>query len=304
MELDMPMICWSGGLDSTYLLLNLLKEQKEQERHIKEDDHPNTEYTAKAIAADYKVRTVSIIHPNISAIQEQRNARQQITKQLNKQGHHWPHTEIIITHKTPHKEDPDFEAQGAGDKGGIIQPIIWLPIATPYLHTNENLALGYIRGDDAQYYITTLRKAFDNLQWIAGRTGKLITPLDNTSKPEIIHWLKDAKLYQHCWYCENPKYPTHLKNTKPLTLGPHNLRRQATIQGRNPLDLGQPCKKCTPCTTHATALWQLKTGNYPNNILKLKNKRQTKKLKQASKTSGIPLTPRPHQHEIDDEPGQ
>lgn len=243
----MPLLLWSGGCDSTHLLFTALRDhQTNSEAQPPNPDTPST-----------VVRTITIVHPNVAAHNEQRYARQQIRDVLHKRGFDWSHLEVAVTHHTPllshmrtarkkskivsNQTGCDFEANNAGDLGGIIQPLLWVPLAIPYLNTDEDLSVGYISGDDAQYYITTIRAAFDNLQWIAGRIGRLITPLETTSKAEIIHWLKHNKLYRHTWHCEMPRY-------QPVPKSDTHAR-------------GRPCKKCAPCHTHATALWQLATNN-------------------------------------------
>ncbi len=244
----MPLILWSAGCDSTLTLYNALQDWK------RENNTPTVPPGEKPHTPNEKlrVRTISIIHPNTPAPYEQQNARLDIIKALKKQGHEWPHFEIDIRHLDIHtKKNSSHGCNGAGPNGGLTQPLIWVPIANVYLHGEEDLALGYIKSDDAQYYLTTLRTVFDNLQWISGRTGKLLTPLDCTGKAEIIHHLKKADLYKHTWHCEDPtyKYKNNKQHLKQIDKG-----------------TGTPCGKCHPCMTHLTALWQLKKGHCPLGI--------------------------------------
>lgn len=259
----MPLILWSGGCDSTYLLHTALRTWYDHQERANQQLPGTTPHTTPP---NIPVRTITIIHPQVPAQNEQRRARHALTTALNKQGYHWPHLEVTITHTTPNNQEADPEADpeadhgvtGAGDYGGLIQPLLWIPLAIPYLDHHEDLAVGYIKGDDAQFYLTTIRTAFNNLQWIAGRAGNLSTPLDNTSKPEIIHHLKTTKLYKHTWWCEDPT-------------------------------TNKPCKKCAPCMTHATALWQLNSGNaYHVQTYGLNKTNTTNALNKAKITNPIP----------------
>lgn len=275
------LLLWSAGCDSTLALHNALiayKNRQDAHTTLPRKDGDKPEMSTPTIENKEIVRTISIIHPNTPAPYEQQNARLAIIKALKKQGHEWPHIEITITHQDIEtKKNSSNGCQGAGPNGGLTQPLIWVPIANVYLHGDEDLALGYIKSDDAQYYLTTLRAAFDNLQWISGRTGKLLTPLDCTSKAEIIHHLKKADLYKHTWHCEDPHYK--YKNNK------QHLKQ---IDKGN----GTPCGKCTPCIVHQTALWQLKKGYCPIGIGANKPKLpKGKKLKTSKRlVDGVPVT--------------
>lgn len=258
--MEMSLILWSGGCDSTLALIRALNDWKRENNspaHTPEGEKPHVPNEK------LRVRTISLVHPNVPAIYEQRNARNAIREALKKQGHEWDHTEVTVyNHSINGKLDSngEFGAEGAGENGGIVQPLIWIPIAILYLKSDEDLVLGYIKGDDAQYYLTTLRNGFDNLQWVAGRTGKMLTPLDCTSKAEVIHHLKEAKIYKYTWHCEDPIYAV-TRSGKKLTLGKGGLERgkDAAEQRRKQYEdgKGKPCGKCHPCITHRTALWQL-----------------------------------------------
>ncbi len=116
-----------------------------------------------------------------------------------------------------------------GIEHGLVQPQLWLCHASSYLWPNEDLYSGYIKGDDFWHYQGWMYEAFSNIQSIAYRTGKIKFPLEWTSKAEVIHRMRKARLQKYAWYCELSEN-------------------------------GRPCKKCFSCTTHATAVWRLKEG--------------------------------------------
>lgn len=97
---------------------------------------------------------------------------------------------------------------------GIEQCVFWLGLAVPYLRESENLFMGYIKSDDFWHYKSFAYAAFDNLQILAGHSGKLMLPMEWVTKSEVVRRLRELKL--RTWSCECPK-------------------------GK------KPCGKCTPC---------------------------------------------------------
>ncbi len=118
---------------------------------------------------------------------------------------------------------------GCSTNGGCIQPMMWMLQAALCLEKSEDLYIGYVRTDCALVYRPQLYAGFSAIQEMNYRTGKLFFPLEWTQKPEIITRLKTERLYRHTWYCESPEN-------------------------------GKKCGKCSPCTTHRTALWKISQG--------------------------------------------
>lgn len=275
------LLLWSGGCDSTLILADALAARHDRLAQACQKCGPQQK---DGVGGDDAVRTISINHPDVPAQAEQAKARTAIRRALTRKYGTWPHTEVTITHGTfvappPKKngggktskkpappgdplcngltaagqdgfDDAGFGGQAAGPNGGIVQPLIWLPTAILYLGGEESLTIGYIRGDDAQYYLTTMRQAFDSLQWIARRTGKLLTPLDVTTKAMVLDRLTHHGLLKHTWHCESPDYKIKLQ------LGLSRIAQEAASAGK-----GRPCGRCAPCKNHTTALWQIQTGN-------------------------------------------
>lgn len=167
---------WSGGCDSTLSLLRLLKEKK-------------------------RVRTISVIHPQIYAVAENAAARLAIHRRLFEMGHILDHVgEVVIT--TPTRRHIDIDG---ANNGGLIQPNIWLGIAASYLEQDEDLAFGYMRTDDFWHYKTEFNVAFKHFTKIlAKESSELIFPLEWKNKAEIIKELLDNDLLKYCWTCETP----------------------------------------------------------------------------------------------------
>lgn len=114
--------------------------------------------------------------------------------------------------------------------GGLVQPVIWVPLATTFLKENEDLYVGYVQHDCYYHHTAAAKKMFQSCSEMMYKTGKLKDPLEWWTKAEVIRYLRkaDRKIFNATWYCEFPK---RLK----------------------------PCGECKPCIAHKLALYQLKT---------------------------------------------
>lgn len=169
------------------------------------------------------VRTLAINHPQVPCGTQGRAAREKVLKELRRRGHKIDHTELKITH------DGAFEAVS---HYGCIQPAFWLTNATPFLLESEHLYTGWVRGDDVWHHRDAVSGAFGWCRSLLNFRGDLVTPLEWVTKPEVILALKANGLYGKTWYCE---------------AAPD----------------AKPCKTCTPCQTHRTALWRIEQGFVP-----------------------------------------
>lgn len=183
------LVLWSGGCDSTLALFEAIR-------------HGN-------------VRAISIVHENVPAKSPSAKARDRIAKELTRRGMRFERSTVTISH--------DSATALYGCSGGIDQPQLWLPIAHPFLNDDEDLVTGWIRGDDVWHYRQIVFTLFDQLQFLAHKTGKLLCPLEWDRKEEVIKRLKDADLYDLCWFCEGTEDE-------------------------------KPCSNCVPCRTHSSAL--------------------------------------------------
>jgi 7-cyano-7-deazaguanine synthase in queuosine biosynthesis len=209
------LILWSGGCDSTLAMLEALPKGD--------------------------VRAISIDHVNVPAKQELTKARAAILKRLRGRGCRIDHTILTIDH------NGQFSVPGCS---GTEQPNLWIPNAQAFLKDEEDLATGWIRGDDVWHYRNFVFEMFSTLQTLTHKTGNLVCPLEWERKEDVIRRLKAAELYDLCWYCENPK---------------------ASKKS------GTPCGTCVPCRTHQAALWRIERDDSENS--KAGNKRPAKRRK-------------------------
>lgn len=195
----MALVLWSGGCDSTLALYQLLKKHSEDQTGW--------------------VHTISLMHSNVPAPHENRQARNRLLAKFKAQRLPICHTEIMTTYK-------GYRQAEKGD--GLIQPLIWLTTAISYLKENEDLYTGYIATDQVWHYKPQLLTACDSLLSIAGKTGKIKHPLEWYTKEEVIKELAEANLLDSCWSCEFPK----------------KIKRKSI-----------PCGDCVPCKTHQKGMW-------------------------------------------------
>lgn len=197
----MGLILWSGGCDSTLLLFQM---------------------ATKALAAgDAPPRALSVSYDDqIPAGEQHRTARLRILKEFRRRGLKVDHSEFVFT------KQGDF---GLERPPGLGQPILWLGFGQSCLMEDEDLYLGYVRGDDIWHYREHIVSTFSSMQQVSKKSGSLYFPLEWESKDEVLSQLADAKLLKFVWYCE-------------------------TVRG----SLTKPCGWCPSCKTMAAGRYLAK----------------------------------------------
>lgn len=193
------MILWSGGCDSTWLLFE----------------------EAAKLPKGQPLRVLSVNHQNVRCSRIAAR-RKKIADFLWRS--FWVPLEHIEVTVSATGGQPEFE-------GGLAQPQMWLAASVSYLKQDEDLMLGYIRGDDIWHYRSELLAAFASLQALGWKTGKLLFPLEWSSKMDVLKYLANVErggrdLLSLCWYCE--------------------MRTS-----------GEPCGDCPACRTHRMAMTEL-----------------------------------------------
>lgn len=192
-------VLWSGGCDSTLALAQILDEAG-----------PDDEVTA-----------VSILHINIGAQLQQREARAALKRKLASTAKaRFIHREIEWL-----SSDHQFPSSP-----GVSQALIWLASVVPWLRRGETLVTGHVRGDDFWHSCSEARAFFDAaISWgrrLYDSEGFVAPvwsiPLEWMSKADVVDALAKRGLLDLCWFCE--EYTS-----------------------------AKPCGTCTPCRIHATA---------------------------------------------------
>lgn len=213
----MALVCWSGGCDSTLVLYDLAQ---------------------KASPLD-PVRAVSFDVSQTFMRKEQALARKRILAWMKKKGLHVDHFEIGL--------NTGIKGNYSLHSYGNPQAVLWL-LATQALTKEEDLYMGFVRKDDWWGDYASWHLIFTTLQDVAGRAGKLRTPLCKTHKHNVVARLREIGLLDLTWWCGADDL---LKNKR---------RRE-------------PCGYCNSCVDHETAVWQHERfGRFGLNRVKLKEK--------------------------------
>ncbi len=167
------LICWSGGRDSTLILHDLLALRT------------------------IKVRTITITHSQVEGEKMQKIMRTAAKKKLVAKYGDFVSDEVTI------------DSSGAGiPSGGCVQPMLWIPLAALHLKAEEDLYLGYVRGDDVWHYRTQIYELFRQSQALLYKSGELVCPLEWITKKEIITELDRIDLLKSTWYCQTDRLDT------------------------------------------------------------------------------------------------
>lgn len=215
-------VLWSGGCDSTLVLYEALHAGYWQ-RHAE-----GRTYTT--------VRAISISYGAVPCNREQRAARDRIKATFAEKKLVFDHIEVTVS----------FEGAWPqrGSDGGAIQSQLWLATAAPYLLDDEDMAISWIDGE-CDHNLPDAQVAFEALQRLNGKSGKLVLPLWKRYKTYVVDELRKADLLELCWWCEG-------------------LSENLTISEAQEPAIS-PCGTCKKCIDHAAALWKLE--QYPRDVL-------------------------------------
>ena len=177
-------VLWSGGLDSTYLILKRLRE-------------------GYNINAYY----VEILNNEKKTIAEKK-AIQQITEQLLKD---YPKT--FYVHPNPVMKN--YINLGDNDPFKLTQPVLWLlaiPVIMSYGVTYEKIEISYIMYDDALSYMEDAKSFLKSLNGFNNGEYSYESivsyPLIKKLKKEIYYEMKNdpimKKYIDLTWSCEAP----------------------------------------------------------------------------------------------------
>jgi 7-cyano-7-deazaguanine synthase in queuosine biosynthesis len=180
-----------------------------------------------------EVRAISVVEPSVPCNAEQAAARAKLLAEFEARKLVTRHVEVTLGHTgdTPRR----------GKDGGSIQTQLWLGAATPYVADDEDLVIGWHEGEFDN--VTESENAFNALQRLNGKAGKLAFPLAKRSKLSVVAKLQKLKLLDLCWWCEG------------------------VGDGFRAYD--SPCGACKKCISHETVLWQLE--HFPADMLRLAN---------------------------------
>lgn len=182
----MALVCWSGGCDSTLILLDLATKAT----------HENP------------VKALSISHMQIPAAKESRLARQKIKKWIKAKGYPVIYQEVVINHTSGFDiEDSKLTGKDVmfmANRGtGLFQPALWIPMAAMYMGPDDDAYFGYIQGDCLWHYKAEVSHIFNYLRDIMSKRGNIKFPLEWTDKKEVVERLHKLGVLEFCHSCES-----------------------------------------------------------------------------------------------------
>lgn len=233
----MALVLWSGGLDSTLVALHL-------GRRYRDNDPPDK----------HGLRLLAINHKQVRGNEESQRARERLLVEFKKDDIKYQYVQVNVGTK-------DNSAFDAGSHpGGLVQPLVWLATAVPYLILGEDLYLGYIRSDCVRASLADFYGCFEHLIGMSACKSKLQLPLvDSHEKVDIMRELPQS-IAKLCWWCETPMVDSDMfvkakDKKRPLM--------KLSVKGN-----GKPCGNCMSCKTHYTAQWHCDGGyrQYVDNL--------------------------------------
>lgn len=193
-------VIWSGGCDSTLLLYETAKMCKEKDKKV------------YAISLD-----INLLSDYKLAAED--SARDKLKKVFIAAG-----LDNIVYHEYKIRRPEVRTFMDGGTVTGLPQQTIWSLIACTECPSDSNVLLGYIEGDHVWQRASDLSNFQFYLNRMLDKNIEFVTPYSYHTKGAIITKLLEYGLYDHVWYCEDPR------------------------PGK------KPCGVCHPCRTHRDAL--------------------------------------------------
>lgn len=165
---DGALVTWSGGRDSTLTLMRLLESTNKD------------------------VRTISFTNAQIENSQIEGTYRKALRDKL-------------LDIRPFHSIEVELTDNGWGmtRNGGVIQPLIWINLATLYLRPQEDLYMSYVRGDDFWGDKQSIDQIFSISTKIIGKEhSKIVYPLEFYDKCDVFLELHKDSLLHATHYCQ------------------------------------------------------------------------------------------------------
>ena len=154
------------------------------------------------------------------------------------------HTEITVT-----QEQINGSYMQAYQGGGLPQAVAWLLSVPIYASENSYIYDGGIRGDDLTLRLEEYHTLFRGVAGVMRKGLTLREPYLHYTKANVLEKLIGYDLYDVAWFCEQPD------------------------------DVTTACYRCTPCTTHISALVELSITPRVSEFVKQRALKELDKIK-------------------------
>jgi len=172
---------WSGGVDSTMVLMQCLEE-----------------------SVVGHVRAISFDLNQISERQRrlEHKARERLKKWMNKtHGYRFSHKTIKV--------------DGDAFRGQCPQPVAWIGLTAACTAGGETAAFGWLKTDYGSSVIYNLRQAWMFLACVNGGDQSSYLPFMDQSKAYVQQQAADRGFLKYCWYCEGTGQGLQAKSNVP-----------------------------------------------------------------------------------------
>ena len=185
-----PLILFSGGLDSTALLLDSLQDSDVDTLYV--SSAQGEAKVAKELEARNAIFEVLRNDPSNKKYKVQKDYQFTLTQSA--------------TIREPMYSTVDREAHQDEQVGRRFRQVqLWLfaalQIVDPTRHSEVRMA--YVVGDQTNFHLTELRQAWDNLKWLNGGDVPLKFPMIYRRKEELLDAI-GPELETLIWTCEIP----------------------------------------------------------------------------------------------------
>lgn len=178
-------VVWSGGFDSTFVLLDECDKAK---------NDPSNIYI--------QCLTTSFDNTGQTKNDRERDAREKIKRYISR-----TYPSVNIKYANLEMKFDNNEYRFNSDNDGISQPIIWICSLIPLLNRDTTIKFGYLKCDDAMSsrFKQDVIALFDAASKLVGKNIKLEFPLENYNKNYVIAYLMNevTEVFEYCTSCEN-----------------------------------------------------------------------------------------------------
>lgn len=178
-------VVWSGGFDSTFVLLDECDKAKNDLSNIY-----------------IQCLTTSFANTGETKNDRERDAREKIKRYITR-----TYPSVNIKYANLEMKFDNNEYRFNSDNEGISQPIIWICSLIPLLNRDTTIKFGYLKCDDAMSsrFKQDVIALFDAASKLVGKNIKLEFPLENYNKNYVIAYLMNevTEVFEYCTSCEN-----------------------------------------------------------------------------------------------------
>lgn len=178
-------VVWSGGFDSTFVLLDECDKAK---------NDPNNIYI--------QCVTTSFDNTGTTKNAREKDAREKIKRYISRT---YPSINISYANLEMKWDNNEYRFNSSNE--GLSQPIIWICSLLPLLDRDTIVKFGYLKCDDAMSsrFKQDVIALFDAASKLVGKNIKLELPLENYDKNYVISYLMNevTEVFEYCTSCEN-----------------------------------------------------------------------------------------------------